>query len=336
MAQMSLYEKVYQMLVVSPEKLTGSGAVTQVGAAMENALAQYPVGGILYNTANLISASQTVQMISDTKAYSAITPFITVDEEGGKVARVASKLGTTKFSPMYTYRNQGADKAYEIGAALAKDISQFGFNQDYAPVADIWTNPANTVIGTRAFGDDPNTVAALVAAVVKGLQDNGVIATLKHFPGHGDTAEDSHTSVAYSYKTLDQLRSAEFIPFRAGIEAGADFVMCAHVTVPNVDSVPATMSEILITDILRGELGFEGVVVTDSMSMKAISAYYSSAEAAVNAVKAGCDMILSPYNMPQAAYAMMQAVENGTISEARIDESVRRILSVKEKYGLLK
>lgn len=335
LAEMSLYEKVYQMFVVSPEKLTGVSTVTQAGETTKNALAQYPVGGIMYNTKNLRTAEQVTEMIANTKAYSKTAPFISVDEEGGNVARVAGTLGTTAFSPMYTYRDEGPAKAYEIGAVLARDISRFGFNQDYAPVADVWTNPANRVISTRAFSGDPNAAADMVAAAVKGMQDNGVIATVKHFPGHGDTAEDSHTGRAYSHKDLDQLRACEFLPFRAGIAAGVDFVMCAHITVPAVDALPATMSKTLVTDILRGELGFSGVVITDAMEMQAISSYYPSGTAAVNAVKAGCDMILSPDTLAEAAQGVIAAVESGEISQARIDESVRRILTVKEKYGIL-
>lgn len=335
LASMSLEEKVYQMLTVSPEALTGIGTAVQAGEATKQALAQYPVGGIMYKAKNLESPGQTKTMIANTKAYSAISPFIAVDEEGGAVARVADTLGTTKFSPMYDYRAEDAEKAYEIGATLAKDIKQFGFNQDYAPVADIWTNPSNTVISTRAFSDNPEAAAERVTAAVQGLQENGVIATLKHFPGHGDTAEDSHTGQAFSHKTLDELRACEFIPFRAGIEAGADFVMCAHIIVPEVDSLPATLSKTLVTDIMRKELGFDGVVITDAMEMGAIADYYSPEEAAVLAIQAGCDMILCPSDMVRAAEGILTAVQADELSEVRIDESVLRILAAKEKYGIL-
>ena len=335
LATMTLEEKIYQMLTVSPEALTGIGTAVQAGEATKQALVKYPVGGIMYKAKNLESPTQTKTMIANTKTYSAIPPFIAVDEEGGAVARVADTLGTTKFSPMYDYRTEGAEKAYEIGATLATDIKQFGFNQDYAPVADIWTNPSNTVISTRAFSDNPEAAAEQVAAAVRGLQENGVIATLKHFPGHGDTAEDSHTGQAFSYKTLEELRGCEFIPFRAGIEAGADFVMCAHITVPAVDSLPATLSKVLVTDILRKELGFRGVIITDAMEMDAIAAFYPPEEAAVLAVKAGCDMILCPGDMVAAAEGILSAIQEGELSETRIDESVLRILGVKEKYGIL-
>jgi len=214
-------------------------------------------------------------------------------------------------------------------------LYSLGFNQNYAPVADVWTNPDNQVIATRAYSNTPETAAELVASAVKGFQDNGIIATLKHFPGHGETAEDTHTQTAFSYKSLEELFSCEFLPFQAGISAGADFVMCAHITVPKVDNVPATLSKIFITNILRGELGFQGVVITDAMEMGAISDQYSSDVAAVKAIQAGCDMILCPEDMQLAIQGILDAVSKGELSEERIDQSVRRILSVKEKYGLL-
>ncbi|MBQ2615211.1 MAG: beta-N-acetylhexosaminidase [Clostridia bacterium] len=334
--EMSLKEKVYQMFTVSPEALTGIGTAIQAGDATRNALQTHPVGGIMYLAKNLKSTDQTREMLANTKSYSAIPPFLSVDEEGGKVARVADTLGTTQFSPMYTYRNDGVETAYNIGKTLATDIGGLGFNQNYAPVADLWTNPQNTVISTRAFGDSPEETGKLVAAAVKGMQEQGVIATLKHFPGHGDTSEDSHTGKAYSYRTLDQLRSCEFIPFQKGIDAGAEFVMCAHITVPEVDEVPATFSRTLIEEVLRGELGFDGVVITDALEMKAISAYYSADQAAVLAVQAGCDMLLCPADLNLAVQGLLDAVEDGTLTEERINQSVLRILRVKESYGLFK
>ena len=335
LAGMTLEEKVYQMFVVSPESLTGYQTVTAAGDATREALARYPVGGIMYSTKNLQSSAQAKALLAGAAEYSSITPFLTVDEEGGQVARVASTLGTTKFEPMYTYKDREPEYAYTIGATIAQDLRQFGFNQDYAPVADIWTNQENTVIATRAFSDTPDETAELVAAAVQGFLDNGIIPTIKHFPGHGDTTADTHTGSAYSYKTLDELRGCEFVPFAAGIEAGAPFVMCAHITVPAVDDQPASMSYRFVTEILRGELGFDGVVITDALEMQAIAGVYSPAEAAVRVVQAGVDMLLSPENLPEAAAGILQAVQEGEITEERIDESVLRILQVKEEFGLL-
>ncbi len=335
LSSMTLTEKCYQLLVVSPEALTGIGTAIQAGETTRQALSSHPVGGIMYLAKNLKSKEQTALMLDNTRQYAKIPPFLSVDEEGGKVARVADTLGTSQFSPMFTYREEGAETAYTNAAAIAKDLKSLGFSQNYAPVADIWTNPENQVIADRAYSDSPEKAAELVAAAVKGFQEHGIIATLKHFPGHGDTKEDTHAQTAYSHKTLEELRACEFLPFQAGIAAGADFVMCAHITVPEIDTVPAVFSKALITDILRNELGFQGVILTDAMEMKAISDHYSSDIAAVKALQAGCDMILCPEDMELAVQGITDAVSAGELSEERINQSVRRILSVKEKYGLL-
>ena len=169
------------------------------------------------------------------------------------------------------------------------------------------------------------------------MHDNGMISTLKHFPGHGDTAEDSHTGKAYCYKYLDEMRQCELIPFKAGIDAGADFVLCAHIITPNIDEsgLPASMSEKFITDILRGELEFNGIIITDALDMHAVSSYYTSAEAAINCVKAGCDMLLCPDTLTEAGGAVIDAVKNGEISKDRINESVKHIISKKLEYGII-
>ncbi len=332
---MTLHEKICQMFIVRPESITGVDTAVQAGEATKAALEKYPVGGIIYGADNLTGAEQAAAMIANTVSYSKIQPFISVDEEGGLVARAAQKLGTTKFEPMYRYRDGGAAKASEIYETIAGDIKQFGFNLDYAPVADVWTNPENTVIGERAFSDDPDEAAAMVGAAVAALQDNGVCAAVKHFPGHGNTQGDSHEGFVYSDRTLDELRACEFLPFKAGIDAGTDFVMAGHIIIPDIDSAPASLSHTLITDILKGELGFGGIVITDGMEMGAIADNYSSADAAVLAVKAGCDMILEPADFYEAADALTAAVESGGIGEERIDESVRKILECKLRRGII-
>ena len=202
-------------------------------------------------------------------------------------------------------------------------------------MADVWSNPANTVIGTRAYSDDYLQAAELVSAAVQGFHDEGMICTLKHFPGHGDTAEDSHYSSAYVKKTKEQLQQEEWVPFKAGIEAGADMVMVGHQIVPEIEEVPATVSKVIVTDILRGELGFEGVVVTDSLKMAAVNSNYSSEDLVIKCIEAGSDMLLDPSNFRSAAKAVVAAVDSGVISEERIDESVKRILKLKIQYGII-
>ncbi len=334
-SQMSLHEKVCQMFIVTPESLTGFDVVTASGDATRSCLEQYPVGGLIYFSANLESMEQAKEMLSGAKEIQkdigCVPLFYAIDEEGGDVARCADALGTTSFDPMYLYKEMGTDTAYSNAKTIAGDISSIGFNLDFAPVADTWSNPANTVIGQRAYSDDFSETAELVAAAVKGFSDGGVYCSVKHFPGHGDTAEDSHYGTASSAKTLAELEQNEYLAFIKGIEAGADMVMIGHITMTAVDQLTASVSKTMITDELRGKLGYDGVVVTDSLAMGAVTEMYESGELAVKIVDAGADMLLMPQDMKSAVDALENAVKDGTISEERINESVRRILILKSE-----
>ena len=338
-ANMTLHDKICQLFIVTPESLTGYSLVTESGLATLESLQKYPVGGLIYFSENLESKEQAKTMISATQesnsAVSDIPLFISVDEEGGVVARCAEKLGTTEFSPMYTYRAEGVDKAYSNAYTIAQDIASLGFNLDFAPVADTWSNPDNSVIGTRAYSDDFSETAALVASAVKGFSDGGVACTIKHFPGHGDTAEDSHIGMACSYKTIAELEKQEYLAFESGIAAGADMVMVGHITMVNVDNMPASLSKTFITDELRNKLGFDGVIITDALGMGALSNYYSSDEIAVEVVRAGGDILLMPADLSRAITGIENAVASGEITEQRINESVVRILELKKKRGIL-
>lgn len=336
LAEMTLHEKVCQMMFVKPEGLTGVDVVTSAGDITKNALADYPVGGIMYSAQNLESVEQTEEMIANAQSYIGIDMFIAADEEGGTVNRLMTKLGTTYIDSMYTYRNDGTQTAYDNAYTIASDMATIGFNLDFAPVADVWSNPDNTVIGERAYSDDFSQAAELVGSAVRGFEDGGVLCTLKHFPGHGDTAQDSHYSSAYVTKTKEEIMSEEMLTFAAGIEAGADFVMVGHLIVPDIDELPATLSYKIATEMLRDEMGFEGIAITDALEMEAISDNYTSGEAVTMAVQAGMDMLLEPEDLAEAVTALEQAVQNGLISEERIDESVRKILEVKADKGMLK
>ena len=333
LSQMTLRDKVCQMFVVTPESLTGYSLCTIAGETTNECLKNYPVAGLIYFADNLEDRSQTEEMIGNTQQYAeeinGIPLFIAVDEEGGMVARCADKLGTTSLGNMYDYREEGSDKAYSNAYTIATDIRELGFNLDFAPVADTWSNSANTVIGKRAYSDDFEETAELVAAAVKGFNDGGVLCTLKHFPGHGDTSEDSHSGSAYATKSLAELAKEEFLAFKSGIDAGADMVMVGHITMTGVDGLPAVFSHTMVTEQLRETLGFEGVIVTDALNMGAISNIYSSDEAAVRCIEAGIDLLLMPNDLETAVSGVVSAVENGTISEERINESVRRILKLK-------
>ncbi len=333
---MTLEEKVYQMFIVLPEAITNVSPVTQSGEVTRKGIQTYPVGGIIYMSQNIKNPSQCKSMISGIQSYTRIPLFISVDEEGGRVARIGNNpdMGTTKFPGMGSITT--TDGAYNVGRTIGSDIRQFGFNLDFAPVADVNSNINNQVMGDRSFGSDAHQVAVMVAAAVRGFRDSNTLCTLKHFPGHGDTSNDSHNGYTELNKTLQELEEVEFVPFREGINAGADFVMMGHLSVPKVtgNGLPATLSPTMV-GILRNNLGFKGLIITDAMNMGAIVKQYTSAQAAVMAVQAGIDVILMPKNLQEAANGVIQAVRNGTISEARINDSVLRILQTKINHGII-
>lgn len=335
LAEMTLREKVCQLLVVKPSAITGVSRVTAAGETTRAALERYPVAGLLYDATNLVTIDQTKTMLANVQSYSKIPLILTCDEEGGRVNRLMHTIGTTYVGPMLDYKDQGADKAADNARTIAGDLSSCGFNMDLAPVADVWSNRNNTVIGDRAYSDDFDQAAQLVAAAVGGFHEGGVACTLKHFPGHGDTSADSHHGSVYVYKTLDELRAAELIPFQAGIEAGADAVMMGHLIMANIDEQPALLSHAVVTGLLREELGFDGVVITDSLEMRAMTDHYGSGEIAVGAVLAGVDLLLCPRNLDEAIEALTAAVEDETISQQRLDESVLRVLRLKLARGIL-
>lgn len=341
LASMTLEEKVWQLFMVTPEQLTGVDCATVAGSRTESALRSFPVGGIIYFAQNLEDVEQTRSLLSGTqnfsKEISGIGLFLAVDEEGGTVARAAKSLGTTKFEDMAHYgAKNDAQEAYGIGKTIGTDIGALGFNVDFAPVADVDLCDGNE-LGDRIFSDDPQIVANMVSSVVKGLQETGVSATLKHFPGLGAEDGNSHDDDKVIIdRTPEQLKNAEFIPFSAGIDAGADFVMVGHQIMTFDESgLPSDLSRTIVTDYLRGELGFDGIAVTDSHVMNTISGTYSSAEAAILALEAGMDMILMPQSVSEAVAGVCSAVESGRLTESRIDESVTRILREKEEKGLL-
>lgn len=334
--EMTLREKVCQLFVVQPADLVpGVGRVTAAGEATQRALERYPVAGLLYDAGNLVTMEQTRTMLANVQSYSKIPLILTCDEEGGRVNRLMNTIGTTWVGPMLDYKDQGEDKAVENAKTIASDLRSCGFNMDLAPVADVWSNPANTVIGDRAYSDDFGQASQLVAAAVSGFHEGGVACALKHFPGHGDTSADSHYGSVYVYKSLDELRQAELIPFQAGIEAGADAVMLGHLIIEAVDDQPALFSSKIVTELLREELGFDGVVITDSLKMQAMTDHYGSGDIAVKAVQAGVDLLLCPQDLGAAVDALIQAVEEGTVSQERLDESVLRVLHLKLDRGIL-
>ncbi len=334
LADMSLHEKVCQLFIVRPEVLTGLSPVTVAGEATRQALAEYPVGGLIYSVDNLVTQEQTREMIENTQSYSKIPLIISADEEGGNVGRLMYKLGTTFIYSMYSYKDEGPETAYQNALTIGRDMTSCLFNTDYAPVADVWTNPANTVIGDRAYSDNFEQAAELVASAVRGFTDAGVVCCLKHFPGHGDTDTDTHEGAAVVNKSLDELRAGELLPFVSGIEAGADMVMIGHITVTALDEVPATISQAVITGLLREELGWDGVVITDSLDMGAMAGY-DNGEVCVRYLEAGGDILLGVPDLGTAVGAIESAVAEGRLTEQRLDESVLRVLSLKIEHGII-
>lgn len=338
LAGMDLKQKVAQMFMVTPEALTGYSKVTAAGEVTKQCFIRYPVGGVIYMAGNLIDTEQTRIMLSNMQDYSAeylgFPVFLGVDEEGGTVARIARNraFGVEDVGNISEIGASGnCDLAYQAGGTIGAYLSALGFNLDFAPVADVWSNKKNTVVKYRSPGSDAELVRDMVIAQIEGFKEQGILCAVKHFPGHGSTSEDSHNGAAVVERTLQELFECDLIPFKGAVQAGVPFVMVGHLSLPKVveDDVPAVFSKEIITDILRGELGFCGIVITDALDMGAVTDYYSSAQAAVMAVAAGADMLLMPEDFVAAYEGVLNAVQRGELTQERIDESVRRILKVK-------
>lgn len=339
LASMTEDEKLWQLFFVTPEAITNVNTATVAGEATKNALAQYPVGGIVYFAKNLEDRAQAAALLANTQSYAKIPLFLGVDEEGGTVSRIGANeaLGGTKVADMRSF-GQSADPAqvYAAGQTLAANLTGLGFNLDFAPDCDV-VSGVDSVIGSRSFGSDPDLCASLAGVIVKSLRAEGVVSCLKHFPGYGSAVTDDHYGTSVLEKTEAELESCDFLPFAAGIEAGAPFVMVSHLSVPEVvgDETPSDLSSKIVSDLLRNKLGFTGVIITDSHQMASITDHYTSGEAAVKALQAGVDMILMPQDLQAAFDGVKAALAGGTLTQSRIDESVLRILQVKAEYNIL-
>lgn len=336
---MTLGEKAAQLFVVQPEDLVdGVSCVIQAGDATRKGLETYPVGGIIYMEQNLQSEDQVKEMLRNVQQFSRERiglPLLTcVDEEGGTVARVAGS-GNFDVPDVGNMSEIGAsgdtERARQAGETIGTYLSELGFNLDFAPDADVWSNPANEIVRYRSFGTDPKQVSEMSMAALDGLMSKGVTGVIKHFPGHGATEGDTHEGYAYTNKTWGELEICELIPFQTGIEQEVPMIMAGHISLPNVtgDETPASLSHEIVTKRLREQMGYDGVVVTDAMNMGAVAENYEPAEAAVKALQAGVDLILMPEDFRAAYQGVMDAVEDGTLSKKRIDQSLRRILRLK-------
>jgi beta-N-acetylhexosaminidase len=332
---LTVEEKIGQMLMFGFEG-------TRLDENLEQMLGEWRVGGLVLRDGNLDTPNQIRELSTSLQKLASASGLpagllLAVDQEGGAVTRL--RWPFTQF-PAPAVLGAIGDPALTraMGETMAEEMMAVGINVDLAPVLDVNDNPLNPVIGPRSFGDDAEVVAVMGTAFLDGLHDGKVIATGKHFPGHGSTSTDSHIALPVVTKSADEIRSTELVPFEAAVEAGVDIIMTAHVAYPALDdstSTPATLSEPILTEILRQELGFAGVILTDEISMAAITGSYSPGEAAVMAIAAGADMILSKgpsSTQAEIRQALLDAVRSGRISEQRLDESVARILQLKTRY----
>ena len=336
---MTLHEKVCQMFIVAPETLTGYGSFNYADQWTYDCYDRYPIGGYIFFANNIATSDQTRNMLSDLQNHAkskGAGVFLATDEEGGYITRVCYKLGTTAVYNMSYYGGlNDYDTSFGVGSTIGTYLADYGFNLDFAPVADVNISPYNE-LGNRIFSSDPNVVADMSGAVVDGLQSAGVCSTLKHFPGLGAGNGNTHNGSVVIDRSYEQMKESEFVAFKGGIDAGAEFVMVGHQIVTGAgDDMPADLSKVIVTDWLKGDLGYEGIIITDAQAMGAIVNSYGSSEAAVRSVEAGIDIILMPPYLDSAVRGIEQAVESGRISEERIDESVLKILKQKEKLGLL-
>ena len=346
LSKMTLREKVGQMFYVRMETLDTTihwntyadlqeNPLLEVNQTMRNVNEDYPVGGLILYAWNIDNESQLSRLISQIRSLNG-QPLLCIDEEGGRVSRIANNpnFNVKKYESMSAIGATGdPNNAYECGNTIGTYLHRYGFDIDFAPVADVNTNPENIIIGPRAFSDDPAVAAPMVTNYLQGLKDAGVVGCIKHFPGHGDTKTDTHFGYASTQKTWAEMMDCEMVTFKAGIQWGCQLVMTAHIGAPKVtgSDVPSTMSPIILQEKLRGELGYQNIIITDGMEMGAITQQYTSAEAAVGSIQAGVDIVLGPKNLVEAFDAVMAAVEKGTITEERINQSVRRILKLKMK-----
>ncbi|WP_377887617.1 glycoside hydrolase family 3 N-terminal domain-containing protein [Alkalihalobacillus sp. R86527] len=344
---MTLEEKVGQMLM--PDYRTWNGEdVTEMLPVIEQQVKDYHLGGVILFRENVVTTEQTARLVSDyQEASEKYGLLMTIDQEGGIVTRLQS--GTDMPGNMALGAARSEEVTEDVGRVIGEELASLGINMNLAPVLDVNNNPDNPVIGVRSFGEDPELVAKQGIAYTKGLQESGVAATAKHFPGHGDTAVDSHLGLPEVPHDKERLKKVELYPFQQAMEAGIDAVMTAHVTFPKIDdtkviskkdgeeiSLPATLSEKVLTGLMREEMGHEGVIITDAMNMGAIVEHFGSVDAAVRAVKAGTDIVLMPVGLPEVASGLLDAVRSREISEDRIEESVERILTLKIKRGIIK
>ena len=329
---MSIEQKVAALFFVTPEQLLGiETPVTEVGSSVSEKLNQYPVGGIVLKADNIASAESLSEMVSNLQVFTQNSLFIGISDEGGEdspfiTTGISENVIASQKEIAESLGNTGA---YSAGISLGSELKQFGFNVDFAPLADV-SLKAGSIAEERGFGKDAATNAELARNVVKGLTDQSIFAGVKYFPGYGDATQEGNGGQIISQRTRDDLKE-EYAPYQEAIDAGAKFLMISHVSLPKIrgDKRPASLSPEIITDIVREEWGYDGIVITDYMDKSCIYQKYTYAEAAVGAIEAGADMILSTKNFAKSYNGILDAVKKGQLTEERIDQSLTRIYKVK-------
>lgn len=328
---MPLEDKVAGLFIVTPELLTGVKTVTKAGDSTKNALSKYAVGGVLYTSKNVKNKTSFMEMLENTELFSKYPVFLAVEEEGGKTTQIANLNIGSKTDSAKTIGETGDNqKAYLAGITIGNYLSELGINMNFAPVADL-ANVEKSIMEDRSFGNDAEKVAKFVSSEIKAYKELGLLPCVKHFPGMGSVMTDTSAGIAVSERTEADFWANEFVLFQLLVEEKVPMIMVSNMAAPSLvgDNTPCSLSEKIVTGILRGELGYDGLVITDALNEKAIADYHSSAEAAILALRAGCDMILCPENFEEAYNGVLAAVQDGTISQERVDDALRRIYRIK-------
>lgn len=331
MEHLSLDEKIGQMLIVYYNG-------TEMDDYLRGVLQKNKPGGFILFSNNITSYDKTLKFINDIQSTAEIPMFISVDQEGGIVQRFKTldDVNFTAIPPMLELgKTKDSDLAYDVGKVIAEELRVFGVNVDFAPVIDVLASENSSFIGNRSFGTDKDLVAKMGTSLAKGLSDNGVIPVYKHFPGHGSTVTDSHYDLPVITKTKEELLQSDLYPFKEAIDSGAKIIMIGHLAVPSIagDDTPASLSKEIITDLLKKEMGYDGLVVTDALNMGALTNNYQEREIYEMAINAGVDLLLMPKNSTSALQLIKESIVRGTITEEQINNSVRKILTL--KYELL-
>ena len=358
LSKMTLEEKIGQMITVAVRNWDGEGMTILESEAAE-IIRNNSVGGVILFAENIENTQQTVKLINDLQnaavsSRNKLPLFVSVDQEGGAVVRL--RQGTSLPGNMALGAADSEEDAEKAGDILGKELNALGFNVDFAPSLDVNSNPLNPIIGLRSYSSRPELVSKLGVKTIAGIQKNNVAAAAKHFPGHGDTSEDSHSSLPSVNKSMEEIEKCELVPFKNAVENGVDMIMTAHIQFPKIETqtvksertgdeiyLPATLSKTFVTDILRNKFGFNGVVTTDAMNMGAISDNFGITQSCILAINAGVDILLMPVSLSGEESGtelaslignLTSAVKDGVIKEETINAAVRRILELKEKRGI--